>query len=671
MNIRARSAFRIAIAPVAVSLVSVAMSALGAQAARLLPAEAPGYDSVDWSGWYLGSHFGYSRGNVRAPVAGRDGTGSRTPFGYSVGGLQVGYVAFRSSPLVLGVEADLSFPDFFEDGVISSRTAARGSAVTEKFDFVSTLRGRVGYALDRWLFYGTGGLALSQARFFESPAFGGDSAKVARVHTGWSVGAGAELAIAPNWAARLDYSYNRFAQAGVEFPSGTRVDSWSDTHSLRLGLSRKLGWPASAAQASGTRYAASAEDGRWNIHAQMTFIEQGYFRFRSPYEGMNSLTGASQAKDTESATAFLGLQLWHGAELYYNPEVDQGIGLNTTHGVAAFPNGEAQKASFPMPRFVVDRLFVQQVFGLGGAEESMQDSPNQLAGQRDISRITIIAGRLSVGDYFNGNAYANDPRTNFLNWNTYGAGAFDWSMDQITWTWGALAELNQKDWAFRVGYFLLPIVSSNNAFDTHIPGRGQYTAELEWRYALGPQPGKLRLFGWVNHGTMGGYADALALPVTTPNYPDITLTRQVRTNPGLVISAEQALTDDLGLFSRASWSPGLVEIVGGTDCNRSVSFGGVLKGALWGRPHDNLGIAGVVGGLSPVGRAYFAAGGMGILIGDGALNYHAEQVAEAYYSHAVGKWLTVSLDYQFVVNPGYNADRGPVSIYALRVHTAL
>ena len=186
---------------------------------------------------------------------------------------------------------------------------------------------------------------------------------------------------------------------------------------------------------------------------------------------------------------------------------------------------------------------------------------------------------------------------------------------------------------------------------------------------MGSQPGTLRLFGWVNHGTMGGYADALALPVTTPNYPDITLTRQVRTNPGLVISAEQAITDDLGLFSRVSWSPGLVEIVGGTDCNKSVSLGGVLKGALWGRPQDNLGIAGVVGGLSPVGRAYFAAGGTGILIGDGALNYRAEQVGEAYYAYAVKKWLSLSVDYQFVVNPGYNADRGPVSIYALRVHT--
>ncbi len=237
-------------------------------------------------------------------------------------------------------------------------------------------------------------------------------------------------------------------------------------------------------------------------------------------------------------------------------------------------------------------------------------------------------------------------------------------MDQITWTWGALAELNQKDWAFRVGYFLLPVVSSNNSFDTHIPDRGQYAAELERRYSLGSQPGGLRLFGWVNHGIMGGYADALALSVTTPKYPDIALTRQVRTNPGLVISAEQAITDDFGLFSRASWSPGLVEILGGTDCSESLSLGGVLKGTFWGRPNDKVGVSGVVGGLSSVARAYFAAGGLGILIGDGQLNYRQERVLEAYYAHSLNKWATLSLDYQVVTNPGYNADRGPVSLFS-------
>ena len=441
-------------------------------------------------------------------------------------------------------------------------------------------------------------------------------------------------------------------------------------HSLRLGLSRTLSGTGADAPASRPHNQVATGNDRWNIHGQDTFIEQGYFKFRSPYEGTNSLTGASQMKNTESATAFLGVRLWHGADVYFDPEIDQGSGLDATHGVAAFPNGEAQKAVFPMPRFVVDRLLVQQTLGLGGEQEFMRDGPNQLAGVRDISRIKVVVGRLAVTDYFDDNGYANDPRTNFLNWNAYGAGAFDWTMDQISWTWGALAELNQKNWAVRFGYFLLPIASSSNPFDTHIPGRGEYTGEWEWRYALLGQTGKLRVFGWVNHGTMGSYAAALALPVTTPNYPDITLTREVRTNPGVVLNIEQPITDDLGVFSRASWNAGKFEILGGTDCSESLALGGVLKGTSWGRPDDRIGVSGILGGLSPIARAYFAAGGTGILIGDGELNYGIEQVAEIYYAHTVKKWLTVSLDYQFVVNPAYNEDRGPVSIFALRAHTA-
>jgi high affinity Mn2+ porin len=560
--------------------------------------------SSNWGGWYAGAQVGYAPGNASATITQSVPIGSSTTFGRLDGGLHFGYNEIFSSRLIVGAEADISFPDFFEDGAAFSTGTPRGDTITENIDFVSTLRGRLGYASNRWLLYGTGGVAPSQVRFIERAATTDPAHHILRFHAGWTLGAGVEFALAPDWSARVEYRYDRLGRTGVAFPSGTGVESKLDVQGLRLGLSRTLTWPRSH---------RSAEHDRWNIHAQDTFVEQGYFHFRSPYEGTNSLTGASQAKNTESATAFLGVRLWPGGELYFNPEIDQGFGLNDTHGVAAFPNGEAQKASFPMARFVVDRIIVRQTFGLGGGRETSADGPNQLAAEQDISRITLVAGRLAVTDDFDGNAYANDPRSNFLNWNIYGAGAYDWTMDQLSWTWGALAELNQRDWAFRAGYFLLPTVSSVNTFDMHIPARGEYAAELEWRYGLLSQPGKLRLFGWVNHGTMGAYAAALALPVTTPNYPDITLTRDVRTNPGVVINAEQAVTGDLGLFSRASWSPGRDEILGGTDCSESWSLGGVLQGRLWGRPHDNFGLAGVVGGLSAVARAYFAAGGTGIL----------------------------------------------------------
>jgi high affinity Mn2+ porin len=167
---------------------------------------------------------------------------------------------------------------------------------------------------------------------------------------------------------------------------------------------------------------------------------------------------------------------------------------------------------------------------------------------------------------------------------------------------------------------------------------------------------------------MGSYADALGMPATTANYPDITQTRRVRTNYGGVFNIEQAITADLGVFSRASWSPGEVEIVGWTDVHRALSVGTVLKGTSWSRPDDRIGVAGVIEALSPVGRRYFTAGGMGILIGDGTMTYREEQIFETYYAYKVNRFTTVTFDYQHIANPAYNADRGPVSFYSARLH---
>ena len=313
-------------------------------------------------------------------------------------------------------------------------------------------------------------------------------------------------------------------------------------------------------------------------------------------------------------------------------------------------------------------MFLRHTFGLGGEQETVEDGPNQLPGKQDISRITLVAGKVSVIDYFDNNTYAHDPRRDFLNWNMYCCGSYDLTMDKVGYTWGAYAELNQKYWAIRGGYFLLPTTSNVNSFDMHIPSRGQYIAELELRYSLWSQPGKFRVMGYVNRGTAGGYADAVALPIASPNYPDITLTRRVRSNPGVAINIEQAINDQLGVFSRASVGGGQTEKLGWTDVDASVSAGAVLKGAAWGRPDDRIGVGGIVDALSPEARTYFAAGGLGILIGDGQINYRREKILETFYAYAVNSHVTASFDYQFITNPAYNADRGPVSIFAARLH---
>ncbi len=181
------------------------------------------------------------------------------------------------------------------------------------------------------------------------------------------------------------------------------------------------------------------------------------------------------------------------------------------------------------------------------------------------------------------------------------------------------------------------------------------------RYSLLSHPGKLRLIGWVNSAYSGSYVETLANPNLNL---DITQTRQSRIKYGAVGNFEQSISDEFGLFSRLSWNNGKTEIMAFTDIDASASFGGVLKGNAWGRPDDSIGIAGAVNGLSAEHRAFIAAGGMGILIGDGQLNYRQEKITEAYYSIGLQRKTTLTFDYQLITNPAYNADRGPVYVFS-------
>ena len=620
----------------------------------------------DWSGPYLGGHLGYGRGEASSTVFDTGATPMTNSFGSLFAGLQGGYNVVLPSRLFLGIEGDISFANFYSDDQITARSFGQ-NLITEQIDYIGRVRGRFGYAFDRWLLYGAGGFVWSQARLLEQPGIAGDGDQAIAKRAGWSAGGGVEVAIAPQWSARLEYLYDHLGNINVAFPSGTQYQSAFNLQTVRLGLNRSFGaQDGTAASKNSNDWPIASTD--WNVHGQTTLIGQGYPSFRSPYEGENSLSGAKQFKNTTSATAFLGLRLPEGTEFYVNPELMQGDGLSDTFGLGGFSNGEAQKSGFPIPRANIARVFLRHTFGLGGEQEAIEDGPNQLAGKQDISRITVVAGKVSVIDSFDGNTYSHDPRTDFLNWNMYCCGSYDLTMDKVGYTWGGYAELNQKYWALRAGYFLLPTVSNVNSFDTHIPNRGQYISELELRYSLGAQPGKVRVMGYLNRGTAGGYTDAVNLPMTSANYPDITLTRRVRDNPGIAVNLEQAITEDLGIFSRASKGGGQTEKLGWTDCDASFSLGTVLKGTSWGRPNDRIGVGGVIDALSPAARTYFAAGGLGILIGDGQLNYREEKILESFYAYSLTPSVTLTADYQFITNPAYNADRGPVSIFAGRLH---
>jgi high affinity Mn2+ porin len=633
--------------------------------------KAPAVAAYDWNGFYLGGHVGYSRGNVDANVAGAIPTHDSTGFGALYGGLHGGYNYVLPSGLLLGVEADLSYPNYLaRDDVIWWRSQPTDD-IREKMDFVGSLRGRVGRTFNNWMVYGTGGVAFQHGRFLQGdPGDDDDSEKIIRWRAGWTVGAGYEVAIDPNWTARLEYLYARFGSTTVGFASGDRYSSSFDLNTVRIGLSRKFGDNGNLAQGA-LASAAPPAPVNWEIHGQTTYIQQGYPRFRSPYLGVNSLTPWPQTRETFTASIFLGVKLWEGAELYYNPELLQGFGLHDTTGAAGFPNGEAQKSNFPYPHYSTSRLFLRQTWGLGGEQETVESSYGQMAGKKDISRVTVQVGKFTVHDTFDNNTYSSDPRAHFMNWAIWAAGAFDYPADKVGLGYGAMAELNQKDWALRAGYFLVGTVPNSNEFDMRLGRRGGYMTELETRYSIADQPGKLRLIAWMHESFSGSFREALDLVAMNPGTDPtdaLMATRQGRAKYGYVANLEQAITKDLGVFARWSWNSGQNETSAFTDIDASLSGGAVLTGTSWGRPDDKIGLGGAVNALSRAQRDYLAAGGLSVIIGDGRLNYHHEKILETYYAIGVTKNVTMTFDYQFLADPAYNADRGPVSIFAARLH---
>src|ERR1700754_3640776 len=629
-----------------------------------IPLKAPRIQPLyDWTGLYFGAHAGFGRGHSSAVLSDPSIATTNNSFGGPIGGLQAGYNVQLPSRIVLGFEADVSFPNYIDGNSVISTLATAKSYVVEQMDFSGSARGRLGYAAGPWMFYATGGLAFAGERYFNTPSIGNDEKKLS-MRLGWAAGGGVEVAFAPHWSLRLEYLYSQFQNASVQFDSGATQASTLNFQMLRVGLNRKIDWPANGSPLQ-LASLVDPESNRWEIHGQTTYLPQGYPGFRAAYSGPNSLTPAPQTQATWSNSLFLNVRLWEGGEVYYNPELLQGFGLNDTVGVAGFPNGEAQKSNFPYPHYNTSRLFLRQTFGFGGEQEELASAPGQLGGKVDVSRLTVQAGKFAVIDVFDGNSYAKDTRKDFMNWSMWAPGAFDYSADKVGLTYGATAEFNQKQWALRAGYFLMVGTSNSNNFDSRVFQRGNYTLELETRYSLFSLPGKLRTIVWLNSAFSGSYRETLDNPALNL---DIAQTRAGRIKYGYVFNLEQALTDDIGLFGRWSWNDGKTEIMAFTDIDASLSTGLSIKGTRWGRPDDVIGVGGAINALSKDHRDFIAAGGLGVLIGDGALNYRRERILEMYYAYALNKQITLTADYQFITNPAYNADRGPVSVFSGRLH---
>jgi high affinity Mn2+ porin len=661
-----------------------------------MPVKSPPVSAAyDWTGFYLGAHLGYAGGSsdwTASPTTATTPSISGSidlfqafdPFneaGSFFGGFQAGYNYMLPNRFVIGAEVDASAPAWPNlDGISIGGTSTffspsiGAASYSDTLLYFGTIRGRIGYAFGDWLPYVTGGFAWTYDQLTLTQLASGTTLSAFLWRFGWVAGAGVEFPVTSHWTARVEYLFSDYGGTSTTFPAaGQRFDSNFSLQEFRAGLNYQFGNVLTSTD-QGPVAAAALDRDLINFHGQTTFVEQAYPSFRSPYEGTNSLPGTGEGRETFDATLYAGVRLWQGAELWISPEIDQGFGFADTHGVAGFPSAESYKLGADYPYARMQRAFVRQTIDLGGETEKLDADINQFAGSQTADRLVLTLGRFAIVDIFDTNKYANNPKTDFLNWSLINAGTFDYAGDAWGYTYGAAAEWYQGHWTLRGGIFDLSATPAGGVSPTSDGldptfDQFQLVGEIEARYQLWGQPGKIKVTGFLSRGRAGEFADAIALAEQTGQPADINAVRSYTSRPGVSLNLEQQVTESLGLFARAGWADGNVEPWDFTDIDRTVSGGISLSGNLWGRPDDTVGIAGVVNGISSVHEAFLDAGGLGILVGDGQLPHPGlEPIMETYYSYALSSSTHLSFDYQFIANPGYNTDRGPVNVFSGRVH---
>lgn len=411
---------------------------------------------------------------------------------------------------------------------------------------------------------------------------------------------------------------------------------------------------------------------KWNDHFQLTTVWQAHPRFRSPYSGLNSLYGGGESALSLTTTLFLGRKLWKGAAIYFNPEIAGGKGMSGAVGIAGYPNGETFRIGDPAPALYIARAFIRQHIPIGtGKKERLDNDVNQLQEKVPNSRIDISIGKLAISDIFDGNRVSDDPRVDFLNWSLMNNGAWDYPANTRGYTYMVSMELIKPGWALRFAEALVATYANGPALDWHIGKAHSETLEFEKAIHFKNYQGSIRLLGYANTSKAPSYREIINenLSGQDTTMDVIYGTKYGGTKYGFGLNIDQQISPAISVFSRIGWNDGKTATWAFTEIDQTASAGLKINGRHWKRSEDHIGIAGVLNGISKDHRDFLNAGGYGFMIGDGKLpNYGHEGIIEIFYEFNIWKSLFLTADYQFVHNPAYNKDRGPVNIFALRTH---
>lgn len=427
---------------------------------------------------------------------------------------------------------------------------------------------------------------------------------------------------------------------------------------------------------SGAVHAETAGEPVWMpkvLGMQFNGVYQNVPAFHSPYEGPNSFrTADGKGRDfTHTYGVYFGSQLTPTLQAYMDVELFRGNGVNDGRGLGGYVNGDVIRAgSSDLPKTLyVARLYLRYFLPLSSETEKVERAMDQLPGDQPIARWEVKAGKMTLTDDFDQNRYANNNRTQFLNYDFLFNTAWDYAADTRGYSYGLVTALVQPRWRLAFGVYMEPNTANGATFD-YID-----TRELGYNLELTLKPGDrgmiVRVLSYINEARMGSYDAALVLGRATSSVPDLLrVEKQGGTKYGFGMNFEQPLADDgeTGIFGRIGWNDGTHETWAYVESDRHASLGVQVSGEHWGRKEDRFGLAYGANGLSSHHKNYLAAGGIGIILGDGRLNYGYEQVLEAYYRIQLGPYLQVSPDFQLIRNPGYNRDRGPAEVYSMRAH---
>jgi hypothetical protein len=417
------------------------------------------------------------------------------------------------------------------------------------------------------------------------------------------------------------------------------------------------------------------QTGRYWISGQANVILQGYGAFKAEYSGQNSLTNWSQSATTHLLTLYTGYEISQSTEVFADIEDATGNGVGNEDGLAGYVNLDEVRIRQNVPGAqapYLAQLMLREIIPLTSERVAADRDELDLATSLPARRIEVRLGKMDLTDFFDVNTYGSDSNLQFLNWTVDDNGAYDVAANARGYTEAVMVEYDDRSHSVRFAEAMMPKLPFGQFLDADLARSRAENLELEARGKhIVHRQGVVRLLGYLNHGNMGNYnlANAEFLDGSTAT-PDITATRREgRHRYGFGLNMEQEITNDLGVFGRLGWSDGHNEAFCYTEDDRTLQLGGVVKGGSWRRGSDRAGVAFVANGIAPEHQQYLVLGGLGIMLGDGALTYGSEKIVEAFYTAHLWRGFSMSYDFQHVTDPGYNQARGPVAVSAVRFHT--